>query len=672
MSTITAWAAATPELLLAAAVVVLPGLAIALALGFRREQAVGAAPALSVGALSIANVVSMLLKVHWGLAVVAVVTLVLAGLGAGVWATLLRRRQDDRLPEPRWGWGWSAGFVAAAVLVSGFAIARGIGAPESISQTFDSALHVNGIANVVAHQSAAPSVVGAAAAPAGHAGFYPPMFHGIAALVAMTLGCNPIVAANVVAVVLAAVMWPLSMMLLVRTIVGPSRFALAMSMGAVCVISVFPAMLVSYGVLWPNALSYSILPGALALGILVVRQTPFRWVGSAQATLALGIVAPGLYYSHPGAAFALLAIGLPVLAAAELGLLRDSWGQPRRRAVAALLLVVTVVALWGLWLALYHVPALNGVRHFYWSPRQSVSQAVGEALFLTSSLSGDVAAIGALVLLGVLWSLMRGSRLWLVAAHGIIVALYVIATTTDADIRPTLTGFWYNDGFRIAALLPVTGIPLAAIGALWLRDGAAARVRDWASRGPLASRDRVARTVSRRSSLVAALVVAILTVALLPGSTPVSGVVATVRFTYAGSPDQLVSPDEAALFRKIAGWSTPGTEILGSPWTGGVYAGVLSGRQVVFPHMVTTDDPPRTLLMRSFDKFTTDPAVCRAVKSLRIGIVVDDSHKFDAVVSKARIAQYPGLGHLASTPGLTVLGRSATATVYRVGTCSAG
>lgn len=670
MNLLLSWPQALPELLLAAAVMVVPGLLVALALGFRREEAVGAAPALSLGVLTVADVVSTLLHLGWGLAVVAGVTVAGAGLCWVLWLVVLRDRAVPRPPEPRLGWCWSLACVAGAVVAGGLAISHGIGTPESISETFDGALHVNGIANVAAAHSAAPSVVGAVSSPAGHAPFYPPLFHAIGGLVVMATGCTPIAAANVVAVVLAAVLWPLSTMLLVRTVVGPSRFGLAFSMGAVSVISVFPGLLVGYGVLWPNALSYSILPGVLALAVLLVRHTRFRWVGSLQAGLGLAVAAPALYYAHPGAAFALIAVGLPLLAAAELSLLVMSWGHPRRRLMAIGVCVLTVLALWAFWNGLYHFAALNQVRSFYWNPRQSAAQAVGEALFLTSSLSSQVAVVGVLVVVGAVWAFRYRTARWLTVSHVVVIGLVVICTTTDGSIRPTLTGFWYNDGFRVAALLPLTAVPLATMGALWTRAWLVGHIRVLAAYKPLSTSPGAARRVVRWAQPIAAAVLAVVIVALLPTTNPLSPVVSTVRQYYADFPDPLVTPDEAALYRHIAQWSPPGSDILGSPWTGAAYAGVLSGRQVVFPHMVTTNDAPRLLLMRSFDRFTTDPAVCRAVKDLHVRIVVDDAHKFDAASSGGRIAQYTGLNHLSTTPGLTVLGRSKTATVYRVGDCS--
>ncbi|HEV7147311.1 MAG TPA: DUF6541 family protein [Pedococcus sp.] len=672
MTLLTHWPSALPELVLVTLIVVLPGLLVAAALGFRREELFGAAPALSLGVLSIADVVAVVLGIPWGLGVVAAVTVALAVAAGAVWFVLLRGRVTPRPAEPRWSWAWSAGIVGLGCLASGFAIARGIGSPESISQTFDSALHVNGIANVVAHHSAAPSVVGGAAFPSGPAPFYPPLFHGIAGLLVLVAGVSPIAAANLVAVAIGAVIWPLSMAFLVRTLVGPSRFALAFSMGAVSVVSVFPALMLSFGVLWPNALSYSMLPGVLALAVLLLRHTAFRWVGSLPAGLALVVVAPALYYTHPGAVFALMAVGLPLLVAAEGRLVAWSWSEPRRRAIAIAVCVLSVVALWVVWNGLYHVSTLNSVRRFYWNPRQSVAQAVGECIFLTSSLSGQVAVIGALALLGVVSVFAMRSNRWLVASHAVVVALVAISTGTDGPLRPTLTGFWYNDGFRLAAMLPLTGIPLATLGAGSARAWLAGQLQVLAARRPGGLSSGLAARTGKLAQPLSAVLVGIVVLVLLPGNNPLAGVTSTVRFSYSDFPVPLVTPDEAALYRRIAQWSPPGTDILASPWTGGVYAGVLSGRDVVYPHMVTTNDAPRKLLMTSFDEFTTNPSVCRAVKALHVAIVVDDSRKFDPIVSAARIAQYKGLSHLATTKGLTLLGHSKTASVYRVGSCSTG
>ena len=247
------WLPVALPVLLAAALVVLPGLAISWTAGLPLEAAVGAAPAVSLGALALADVAGTRFRVPWGVPWIAVVLVVLVGV-ALVARVLIRRLVARRVglaaapesaPAPRWwGWWYAGGLVLAAV-GGAYVIARGIGAPDAINQTFDAPFHVNAIASVAAQASASPAVVSSAS---GGTAFYPPLFHGIAGLLVISTGISAITAANVVAVVIAAVMWPLSVALLVRVVVGRSVLGHLIAMSGAVLVSLFPALLLLFGV----------------------------------------------------------------------------------------------------------------------------------------------------------------------------------------------------------------------------------------------------------------------------------------------------------------------------------------------------------------------------------------------------------------------------------------
>jgi hypothetical protein len=63
----------------------------------------------------------------------------------------------------------------------------------------------------------------------------------------------------------------------------------------------------------------------------------------------------------------------------------------------------------------------------------------------------------------------------------------------------------------------------------------------------------------------------------------------------------------------------------------------------------------------------TDPAVCAALKRLKVGAVVDDFDRFWP--ADIRQLDYSGLVNLQDTPGLTPIDYGASATIYRVGAC---
>ena len=214
------------------------------------------------------------------------------------------------------------------------------------------------------------------------------------------------------------------------------------------------------------------------------------------------------------------------------------------------------------------------------------------------------------------------------------------------------------------APLAVTAIPLAAAGALAWRDAWAARL---ARRIPAGSAGFL-RGLSRHHTALATGMVLAIVVVLIPDAFGLSRVSRAVSGSYRSANDTLVSPGEEQLYTSLARRLTPGQSIAGNPWSGEVYAGVLSGHPVVWPHLSIVTSPDRTLLAQRFKDFTRDPLVCAAVKRLKIGAVVEDSHLLWQSTD-GRTKNYPGLTDLSGVPGLTPIGKGDTATAYAVGGC---
>lgn len=666
----SAWLQVLWPLTLASLLVVVPGLVVALAGGFRREAALGVAPALSLGVLAVADIVAAKLHWSWGLPVIAVVTAV-AALGAVlVWRLVpaVEKRvgvvytQPTR-PTAAQSW-WYAAVTLGAVLAGGYVIARGMGTPTAINQTYDAPFHVNAIELVAHRASAAPDVVASTSSSGGAAGFYPPLFHGVAGLLVMVTGISPIGAANVLAVVIAGVMWPLSVAFLVRALFGSSRLAHLVAMIGSVLIGFFPALLLTFGVLWPNAFSIASLPAVVGLLAIGLRIAPYSWVRPGTALVAGAATLPGIYYAHPGAAFVLLAMAVPMVVAAEARVVLLWWPRGAGRRVAAVAMVVgTVLGAAVFWTLLGRIDSLNRVRAFEWATRATPAHALGEVIALGSPLSPDLWIYGLLVVIG-LFSLLHTRSWWVSAAHLLLAWLAILAIAYDGNLSQQLTGFWYNDPFRIMAPLAITAIPLAAAGALAWRDDWAVRL---ARRSPAWGAGRL-RGVSQHSTAIATSVVLVLVALLVPDTFGLSRISRSVAGSYAAAGDMLVSPAESQLYASLARRLAPGQSIAGNPWSGEVYAGVLSGHPVVWRHLSVVPSPELTLLAQRFKDFTSDPRVCAAVKRLKIGVVVEDTHLLWQGTDN-RTKDYPGLTNLSGVPGLTLIGKGDTATAYAVGGC---
>ncbi len=697
MTLITSWTAAIPPLLLAIGLLLAPGAVVAAALGFRTWDALGLAPMASIGILGLADAVSIVAGAPWGLRVILLTTGVAAVVAAAVsmatprFINTTRKVLGGRVHSEEHGWlgsidgpppgHWTrAGNIVAvastlaAGVVTAVLISRGIGSPSAIAQTVDATTHVNGIAAVAAHRSDAPSVFHYLSNPKATGGFYPPLFHGVAACLVLYAHADPFSAANLTGVAIAAV-WPLSIGVLVRQGARATPFGYSVAMAGSLVVLLFPTLMLSYGILWPNGLSILALPGCL---VLVARTMHYRPTSTAgwwtppgrgrSGVLLVGIL-PGLVLAHPGAAFALLYLSAPLLALKLWNIIARAATAKARFVRGLVIVTAVVVACLGTWLRIRSIPMIATVRAFTWNVRESVSQGVGEVVMLAAAWVSPCVPIAVMALMGLALAARRPWQLWLACDHALVGVLAVMTAAVQLPWTKALTGFWYNDSFRLFALLPLTALPLAATGAEALRNALELWwVRRRGKRPHVRPRTGWISAVVAPSTVSAVVVAVVLVAAQKPvGYHGETSLMRTVYVPSAGQ-DQLVSPPEAAMFRRLAHEGPPGTAIAGDPFTGEVYAGLLSERPSIFPSFTVVGDPDRTLLQKHFRDFRQNPAVCAAVKRLNVGIVTSDKHIFDQSASSD---PYPGFADLGSVQGLTQIDSSGDGAVaYAVGSCS--
>jgi len=257
----------------------------------------------------------------------------------------------------------------------------------------------------------------------------------------------------------------------------------------------------------------------------------------------------------------------------------------------------------------------------------------------------------------------RNSRkAWLTVSHAFLLFLYMLDAGSGSRLSRELTGFWYNDPQRVAALIPLTAVPLAAVGITSAADTLGRFV------GRMA-KEVAGRSLSPRQALGAAcLLLVAVPVVIYPNQGIGEGAaILQDRYTNLHGFGHLVTADEQAMFTKLGRQIPPGTTVLGSPFTGAQFSSIWSGHPVVIPHVTNNPSPDVALVQRQFKDFTTDPQVCAAVKRLRIGAVVEDYDTFWPDDSRQK--QYLGLVDLVGTPGLTPIGYGESSVAYRVGSC---
>ena len=695
------WLSAVPLVLLAAAWVTLPGLLVGVAAGLRGVAVWGAAPLLSVGLIAGSAVAGSVLGIPWSGAIPIATALLFAVAVVGTRRLVLGRplvpgpelvraravRTWEVLrrggPDRRWtGLAASGGLLIAWVL--GFRAAiRGMDRPGALSQTFDANFHYNAVSRILNTGDASSLTVGGLV---NSPGFYPAAWHDIVSLVVpVTPGPGEVViASNVVALVTTLLIWPLSVLLLVRTLVGRSAGAVlaapVLSLGFIA----FPWTLVTYGALWPNLLGVALVPAALAAVALAARPgtgsvtagpergidttpvgpSPYppgrvaRWFPVAAAVLALG-------FAHPNALFGAVVVAAPPVLWGLVGGVRRGLRTGRWPAVRALALLPVVLGIGGVlaWL-MFVSPILDGIRGYYWEPQVAVGGAIANALLHSPDGNDPAWSIAVLTVAGAVVALRRSRTAWLVPAHLLVCALYVVGASTWSSVW---TGVWYNDAPRIAALVPVTAAPLAALGLVALCSlgrRAACVVRDSVTRAAPA----VQQWPRPRAAVLVA--VGVVAVVVTSGGLYQRSHIDQLAGIYQTPEEVLVGPEQAQ-FLRYAGELLPADAVVAqNPWAGTAMLWALTDRRVLFPHLTGVWSPDQQLIAERLRDAASDPAVCAAVAETGVGYVITAPPTFWQPDPLAE--NWPGLDDLADADGFELLAEEGDNALWRITACDAG
>ncbi|MEV1294384.1 DUF6541 family protein [Pseudonocardia sp. NPDC049635] len=687
------WLSAVPLVVLAAAWVTLPGLAVGVAAGLRGIAAWGAAPLLSVGLIAGSAVAASLLGIGWSgavpVAAAALFTLVVVGTRRAVARRPLLpspARTRERVaaawetlrsggPDRRWtGLAAFGGMLIAGVL--GFRAAiRGMDRPDALSQTFDASFHYNAVARILNTSDASSLTVGGLV---NSPGFYPAAWHDVVSLVVpLTPGPGEIVvASNVVALVTTLLIWPLSVLLLVRTLVGRSAgAALAAPVLALGFVA-FPWTLVTYGALWPNLLGVALVPAALATVAIAARPglapepvSPTRAgpypPGRVARWFPLAVAVPALGFAHPNALFGMVVVATPAVLWGLAGAVRraykvDRWTNLRTLAAVPVVLAVGAGLAWFMFVS----PILDGIRGYYWEPQVGFLGAVRNALLHSPDGNDPAWSIALLTLAGAVVALRRARTAWLVVSHVLVCTLYVIGASTWSSVW---TGVWYNDAPRIAALIPVTAAPLATLGLVALCS--------LARRVACLARDALTRTAPSVQSLPrprAAVLVAIgvLAVVATSGGLYQRSHIDQLAGIYQTPEEVLVDPDQAQFLRYAGELLPPDAVVVQNPWAGTAMLWPLTDRQVLFPHLTGVWSEEQLLIAERLREASTDPAVCAAVAETGAGYVLTAPPTFwepDPLASN-----WPGLEGLHEAEGFELLAEEGDNALWRITACDAG
>lgn len=667
------WAAAVPAALVAAAWCVLPGLLLTRALGWRGLISWAAAPLLSVSLIATVAVLAGRFGIPWGVWPVVAATVLIGAVTVAV--RVLARHQVHRrsseatgsrpVRQAPWTKG-DDGRYAGATLAVGMAVTIAIGwltavlafgPVDTISPTYDAVHHYSAVAHILDTGDGSSLTLGELTTP-GRPQAYPAAWHDLVALVVLSSGASVPVASNLVALAVATVVWPLSCVLLVRLCLGrrPGAYLVAPILSTA--FTAMPWLVMTWGVLWPNLLGLALVPAGLATVVTLLGLSrggpPDR-----PAALLLGVVAiPALGLSHPNALVSLLVLGLsPMVWAAAVSATRNVRAHHYLRAVtvpgAALAAVLAV-----LWLLAWS-PFLASVRSFDWPASIGTREAVLGVLLNAMNERPELPVVSVLVVVGAVFALRRASTGWLVAAHLISALLYVLAVAHEGALTTALTGAWYNDSYRLAALIPVTGVPLAALGVT-------------ASVGLLirfATRTGRLRAATRHRHVLTLVVITVVTAALvlITDGFRIGVHAFAVAKTYQREATWMLQPGQREFLEEAGQLMPPDAVVAANPWTGNALVYPLTGRATMFPHLSGNWTPDQKLIQQRLHDAAKDPQVCAAVRATGLDYVIDGPVSYWPWDERSQA--FPGLTGLDKVPGFEPVSSGGGSTLYRIMAC---
>lgn len=654
------WFEYVPAFFAGACVLLLPGFGVGYAFGARGLMLWAGAGPLSVSLIGAAAVLAAAAGIPWSIfALIGVSALaLLVGIALRRWVWPVPSLTGDTRHHSL---GW---LIPASLVLSGGIITVRIltifESPGNISQTFDNVFHLNAIRFILDSGSASSLTIGNMVDGTGRPGIYPAAWHAFVSLAVQLTGMPIPAVVNVCNVLLGAIIWPAGCVYLTARVVGPSPIPLVVAAIAAAGFSQFPYLLLDFGVLYPLMLATAILPFALALVASALNMANVTSQARLSSAILLATVLPGIALAHPSAVLALLAFGTPWVL--KRFIIWNTYIQQKPSRI--LIRVLPYVALLSFTLSVYVIWKLlrPEAESAFWPPIQSLAQAFGEAV-TASGMGRPMPVVLAILTVTGIFVAASNKKYWpLLLAFIAAVALYVVVSGMwFGRFRSFLTGGWYNDSYRVAALLPIVTVPMVALGAVWLTELAKKRYKNLDA--PLL---RALPAQRRSTAIIFGIVIGGTSFAAATQYQSVWPEISNAAASYRLTDDsKLLSKDERLLLDTVGNHVPANEMVIGNPWTGASLVYALSNRRTLEPHMLGEPSESAQLIEDRLNQLESDPAVCDAVRTLRSYWILD----FGTTEVHGGSHPYPGISNLDSRSSFRLVEERGSARLYEVTGC---
>ena len=409
-------------------------------------------------------------------------------------------------------------------------------------------------------------------------GFYPLGWHIPAAITCALASTSIGIGTNVVNFTLIGISLPIGSYYLISQ-VFPNESKLRVATGAIVslVLPASPWVLLAVWPLFPNLATMCLVPAAAALFIdATTDSSAYSSTKIAGFILCCG----GISVTQPNGIFvcAVFLIPYTVWICSKYAGERqfaNKLGKDKARLIAGSAAGLSISLIW---LFVYKLPPFQGVVSYYWSPISTIWQAIVDCLVTAYPIQPASICVALLCAAGAL-QLLRKKLYWPVISCSLAVILYIVAAAFgDNVIKHVLTGFWYTDPYRVAAMLAFCCIPVAYSGFTLLLG----TVKAIADRLDMPSRSRI---VAIAAVLVLFIVFALPSFSIRGVSeitTPYSTMTANMRGFTRVEEGAILTDSKIEFLNKVAAITGPKAVIANTPYDGSCFAKGVANLSLLF------------------------------------------------------------------------------------------
>lgn len=390
-----------------------------------------------------------------------------------------RRRGPQQSKRQMYPFKYMVAYVVIGTFIGWYVFIRSLPTASSMIEEYDVIFHANLIrkfidTGVFSCFGVNVGTLGSDFYGGGVSGFYPAAWHEVAALVSMSIGVGATTAMNATNWAFCSIVLPLGMLGVFMCVFKDDRRSILVGSVVPLAFVEFPWKDLLWGPIFPNTAAFCSAPAVVA--IFMALLAPLLGGKNAKRLLPCGLLGIiGLGMLQPNSVFA---AAVPIafyfiyaLNSSKLGRHSASRGKISRFAAqhhmaVSLCVLATCILIWTL---LYKAPFMQGVVSFEWPSFLTLSQTLINVLLQVYTMglgyhNFPQTYLGMLVLLGILIALLKRDTRWLVAPFGFFLVAFIVNVTSDGMLKQYLTGFWYSDPHRIAAICTLCSMPFAVLG----------------------------------------------------------------------------------------------------------------------------------------------------------------------------------------------------------------